>query len=61
MDKDSEPIIEVADEYDSLKSTVNALHTNSYSAVSFYEKNHFAKLTPVPQFDVWPMYKTLWY
>ena len=41
--------------------TVNALHTNSYSAVSFYEKNHFAKLTPVPQFDVWPMYKTLWY
>ena len=121
MDKDSELIIEVADEYDSLKSfesgnqqmddfihdylsacsrshfcityyvrfkpkgdviaffslisniarnqrvsgciflTVNALHTNSYSAVSFYEKNHFAKLTPVPQFDVWPMYKTLWY
>ncbi len=41
--------------------TVNALHTNSYSAVSFYERNHFAKLTPVPQFDVWPMYKTLWY
>lgn len=41
--------------------TVNALHTPSYSAVSFYEKNHFAKLTPVPQFDVWPMYKTLWY
>lgn len=41
--------------------TVNALHTPAYSAVSFYEKNHFAKLTPVPQFDVWPMYKTLWY
>ena len=40
--------------------TVNALHTAAYSAVSFYEKNHFAKLTPVPQFDVWPMYKTLW-
>lgn len=40
--------------------TVNALHTAVYSAVSFYEKNHFAKLTPVPQFDVWPMYKTLW-
>lgn len=41
--------------------TVNALHTNSYSAVAFYEKNHFAKMTPVPQQDVWPMYKTLWY
>lgn len=27
----------------------------------FDEKNHFAKLTPVPQFDVWPMYKTLWH
>lgn len=41
--------------------TVNALHTPVYSAVSFYEKNNFAKLTPVPQLDVWPMYKTLWY
>lgn len=41
--------------------TVNALHTANYSAVSFYEKNHFAKLTPVSQLDVWPMYKTLWY
>lgn len=41
--------------------TVNALHTPNYSAVSFYEKNHFAKLTPAPHFDVWPMYKTLWY
>ena len=25
-----------------------------------YEKNQFAKLTPVPQMDVWPMYKTIW-
>ena len=41
--------------------TVNALQTKEYSAVPFYEKNHFAKLTPVPQLDVWPMYKTLWY
>lgn len=41
--------------------TVNALHTADYSAVSFYEKNHFAKLTPVPQLDIWPMYQTLWY
>ena len=41
--------------------TVNALHTANYSAVPFYEKNHFAKLTPVSQLDVWPMYKTLWY
>ena len=40
--------------------TVNALHTSAYSAVGFYEKNHFAKLTPVPQMDVWPMYRTLW-
>lgn len=41
--------------------TVNALQTNEYSAVPFYESNHFAKLTPVPQLDVWPMYKTLWF
>lgn len=41
--------------------TVNALHTSTYSAVSFYEKNHFAKLTPAPQMDVWPMYRTLWF
>lgn len=40
--------------------TVNALHTPKYSAVSFYEKNNFAKLTVLPQTDVWPMYKTLW-
>lgn len=40
--------------------TVNALHTKDYSAVSFYEKNSFAKLTVLPQTDVWPMYKTLW-
>ena len=40
--------------------TVNALHTPGYSAVPFYEKNHFAKLTVLPQSDIWPMYKTLW-
>lgn len=40
--------------------TVNALHTKEYSAVKFYEKCKFAKLTPVPQMDVWPMFKTLW-
>lgn len=40
--------------------TVNALHTKEYSAVGFYEKCKFAKLTPVPQMDVWPMFKTLW-
>lgn len=40
--------------------TVNALHTKEYSAVRFYEKCKFAKLTPVPQMDVWPMFKTLW-
>ena len=40
--------------------TVNALHTKEYSAVGFYEKCKFAKLTPVPQMDVWPMYKTIW-
>ena len=40
--------------------TVNALHTPDYSAVSFYEKSNFAKLTVLPQADVWPMYKTLW-
>lgn len=41
--------------------SVNALVTKEYSAVPFYEKNHFAKLTPAPKMDVWPMYKTLWY
>jgi len=40
--------------------TVRAWHTSDYSAVPFYEKNQFAKLTPVPQMDVWPMYKTIW-
>lgn len=40
--------------------TVNALQTKEYSAVPFYQNNHFAKLTPVPQMDVWPMYRTLW-
>ena len=40
--------------------TVRAWHTSNYSAVGFYEKNQFAKLTPVPQMDVWPMYKTIW-
>lgn len=40
--------------------TVRAWHAEDYSAVGFYEKNQFAKLTPVPQMDVWPMYKTIW-
>ncbi len=40
--------------------TVRAWHTSNYSAVGFYEKNQFAKLTPVAQMDVWPMYKTIW-
>lgn len=40
--------------------TVNALHTPQYSAVAFYEKCRFAILTPTPQQDIWPMYKTLW-
>lgn len=40
--------------------SVKAWHTSDYSAVGFYEKNGFAKLTPVPQMDVWPMYKTIW-
>ena len=39
--------------------TVRAWHTSNYSAVGFYEKNQFAKLTPVAQMDVWPMYKTM--
>ena len=41
--------------------TVNALHTSTYTAVDFYGKNHFAKLTAVPQIDVWPMYRTFWF
>ena len=40
--------------------TVRAWHISEYSAVGFYEKNQFAKLTPIPQMDVWPMYKTVW-
>jgi GNAT superfamily N-acetyltransferase len=40
--------------------TVNALHTRDYSTIAFYEMNGFAKLTALPQADVWPMYKTLW-
>lgn len=40
--------------------TVRAWHIPGYSAVGFYEKNQFAKLTPIPQMDVWPMYKTVW-
>ena len=40
--------------------TVKAWHTSDYSAVEFYEKHQFAKLTPVPQMDVWPMYRTIW-
>lgn len=40
--------------------TVKALCTKEYSAVSFYEKCHFTKQTPVPKSDIWPMYKTLW-
>lgn len=40
--------------------TVRAWHILEYSAVGFYEKNQFAKLTPLPQMDVWPMYRTVW-
>lgn len=40
--------------------TVNALHTKEYSAIPFYEKCRFQRLTPVPTFDILPMYKTLW-
>jgi GNAT superfamily N-acetyltransferase len=40
--------------------TVKAWCTAEYSAVTFYEKNGFAKLTATPHNDVWPMYKTLW-
>lgn len=40
--------------------TVLALHKKDYTAVPFYEKCHFAKQTPLPMSDVWPMYKTLW-
>lgn len=40
--------------------TVRAWHIPEYSAVGFYEKNKFAKLTPLPQMDVWPMYRTVW-
>lgn len=40
--------------------SVKAWHTPEYSAVPFYEKNGFARLTPLPQGDVWPMYCTIW-
>lgn len=40
--------------------TVKALHTKTYSAKAFYEKNDFALLSPTPSFDTWPMYRTLW-
>lgn len=41
--------------------TVRAYHTRAYSALDFYRKCHFAKLTPCPQGQVWPMFRTLWY
>ena len=37
-----------------------AWYTSGYSAVEFYENHQFAKLTPIPQMDVWPMYRTVW-
>jgi GNAT superfamily N-acetyltransferase len=40
--------------------TTKAWHISNYSAVGFYEKNQFAKLTPIPQMEVWPMYRTIW-
>ena len=40
--------------------TVKAYHTDRHSAVGFYQKCHFAKLTPLPQGEVWPMFRTLW-
>lgn len=41
--------------------TVKAYHTNEHSALSFYQKCRFARLTATPRGDVWPMFKTLWY
>lgn len=40
--------------------TVKAYHTSSHSALGFYQKCHFAKLTPRQQGEVWPMFRTLW-
>ena len=40
--------------------TVKAYHTRDYSALGFYQKCHFAKLTPRQQGEVWPMFRTLW-
>ena len=40
--------------------TVKAYHTSSHSALGFYQKCHFAKLTPLPKGEVWPMFRTLW-
>ncbi len=40
--------------------TVKAYHTKDHSALSFYQKCHFARLTPCPQGEVWPMFRTLW-
>ena len=40
--------------------TVKAYHTSRHSALGFYQKCHFAKLTPLPKGEVWPMFRTLW-
>ncbi len=40
--------------------TVKAYHTSSHSALGFYQRCHFAKLTPRQQGEVWPMFRTLW-
>lgn len=40
--------------------TVKAYHTSSHSALGFYQKCHFAKLSPRQQGEVWPMFRTLW-
>ena len=40
--------------------TVKAYHTSNHSALGFYQKCHFAKLTPRQQGEVWPMFRTLW-
>ena len=40
--------------------TVKAYHTSKHSALGFYQKCHFAKLTPRQQGEVWPMFRTLW-
>jgi len=45
------------------KAVRKAVHDSLEAKENWKEPkdNHFAKLTPVPQLDVWPMYKTLWY